>query len=202
MKSYIYSFVILSMTIGILTSCDDEDPVIPNEEELITTVILEFEDEQGNHFDFSFEDLDGDGGNAPVIMTEVLVTNTTYHAHIEFLNELAEEEEEDDNHDDGDDDHGHEHGEDVTEEIREEAEDHQVFYILSSSVDATVQYEDDDVDMNGNPIGLEAIFTTGDASTGTLTVVLRHEPKKPNDGTLADAGGETDIEVEFDFVIQ
>ncbi|MFY0628065.1 MAG: hypothetical protein JXR07_17335 [Reichenbachiella sp.] len=201
MKSYIYTLVILSMTLFILSSCDDDDPTIPNEEELITTVILELEDSQGNHFDFSFEDLDGAGGDSPVITTPTLAANTSYHAHIEFLNKLAEvgEHEEED---EGEDEHGHSHGENVNEEILEEAEDHQVFYILSSSVDAIVEYEDDDLDMNGNPIGLEATFTTGDASTGTLTVVLRHEPKKPNDGTLADAGGETDIEVEFDFTVE
>ena len=183
-----------------LSSCDDDDPEIPNEEEVITTVILELEDEAGNDIDFVFEDLDGDGGNAPEITSEPLAANTTYHGHIEFLNELAEEEEEEEEEDE--DEHGHAHGEDVTEEIREEAEEHQVFYVLSSGVDATAQYEDDDVDADGNPVGLEVIITTGDASTGTLTITLRHEPKKPNDGTLSDAGGETDVEVTFDMVIQ
>ncbi|MBF4984188.1 type 1 periplasmic binding fold superfamily protein, partial [Nonlabens mediterrranea] len=59
-----------------------------------------------------------------------------------------------------------------------------------------------DTDANGNPLGLDTTFTTGAAGTGTLTIVLRHEPLKPNDGTLLNAGGETDVQVEFDLDVQ
>ena len=44
------------------------------------------------------------------------------------------------------------------------------------------------------------MLSTGEASSGTLTLTLRHEPNKPNSG-LADAGGETDIEVTFDVAV-
>jgi len=56
--------------------------------------------------------------------------------------------------------------------------------------------------MGTNPVGLEFDFMTGEASTGTLTVTLRHELKKPNDGTLADAGGSTDIAAAFALEIE
>ena len=36
---------------------------------------------------------------------------------------------------------------------------------------------------------------------GSLTVTLRHEPVKPNDG-LDSAGGETDIATSFDVTIE
>ena len=55
--------------------------------------------------------------------------------------------------------------------------------------------------MDGNPLGTEFSLDAGDASTGTLTFTLRHEPKKPNDG-LADAGGETDISATFPVEIE
>ena len=59
------------------------------------------------------------------------------------------------------------------------------------------------MDGDGNPLGLATSVVAGGATgSGTLTVTLRHEPKKPNDGTLTDAGGETDIEVAFPITIQ
>ena len=58
-----------------------------------------------------------------------------------------------------------------------------------------------DFDDNDNPLGLQITLTTGAASEGNLTVTLRHEPVKPNDG-LDSAGGETDITTTFDVTIE
>jgi len=61
-----------------LFSCTDDDdaspstPISPNEEELITTVRLNFMDAGGGTTSFDFNDPDGDGGNAPVIDTITL----------------------------------------------------------------------------------------------------------------------------------
>ncbi|MEO1713252.1 MAG: type 1 periplasmic binding fold superfamily protein, partial [Bacteroidota bacterium] len=94
--------------------------------------------------------------------------------------------------------------EDITREIEEEDDEHQLFYQIASDLNLTVAYED--ADGNNNPVGLLTTITTGDASTGTLTVTLRHEPAKDasgvSDGDIANAGGETDIEVIFDVEIQ
>ena len=61
-------------------------------------------------------------------------------------------------------------------------------------------------DADGNPIGLATTVTTGAASTGEFTVILRHEPMKDaqgvKDGDITNAGGETDIEVNFPVEIQ
>lgn len=191
---YLLGLLFIVMT---LSSCDDNTPTIPNEEELITTVILELTDGNGNDIDFISRDLDGEGGNAPVLTTEALAANTVYTGHLELLNELHEEEEEE-----AEEEHGHAHGENISDEVREEAEEHQVFYLLSGGADATIAYDEDDIDANGNPVGLEVAITTGDASSGSLRIVLRHLPKKPNDGTLDDAGGSSDVDVSFDFVIE
>jgi hypothetical protein len=63
-----------------------------------------------------------------------------------------------------------------------------------------------DVDGNGKPLGLQTTVVTGDVSTGTLTITLRHEPDKSaagvSGGDLTNAGGETDIEVTFDVTVQ
>ncbi len=62
------------------------------------------------------------------------------------------------------------------------------------------------MDVNGNPIGISTIVTTNGASTGTITVTLRHEPNKDasgvSTGDITNAGGETDIEVIFNVEVQ
>ena len=62
------------------------------------------------------------------------------------------------------------------------------------------------LDTQGNPIGLQIILSTGVASSGSLTVTLRHEPNKSaegvSDGDITNAGGETDITTTFNVSIQ
>lgn len=171
-----------------LTSCEKDDPEIPNEEELITTLIYTLTPEGGgNAVEFRFTDLDGDGGNAPVIINGTLVSNTTYSGVITLLNETENP------------------AEVISEEVQEEAEDHQFFYEFgSSSFSGGFDYAD--ADGNGNPVGLLTTFATGTPLTTTLTITLRHEPDKSatgvSDGDITNAGGETDIEVTFDVTVQ
>lgn len=93
--------------------------------------------------------------------------------------------------------------EDVSEEVREEDEEHQFFF--STTVDGlSIAY--DDMDEDDNPIGLATRLTTGNAADGTMTIILRHEPDKKasgvSGGNIANAGGETDIEVTFNVSVQ
>lgn len=174
------------MAILAVSSCKKEDPIIPNEEEVITTLVYTLTPQDGgNTVEFRFTDLDGDGGDAPVITNGTLDTNTVYNGSLSLLNETETPAEE------------------ITEEIEEEAEDHQLFFTLSG-VSASVDYADADAD--GNPIGLFTTVSTTTASTGTLVVTLRHELSKGAEGVSAgditNAGGETDIEVTFDVTIQ
>ncbi len=176
-----YAFIALA-----LFACKDDDenepvtPIIPNEEEVITTVRYTLTPQGGGTASvFSFQDLDGDGGNAPVITADSLDANVTYTGAIEFINELETP------------------AEDITEEVLEEGDEHQVFFQVTSG-DFVISYAD--VDQNGNPLGLSTTFeskTTG----GSLTVILRHEPDKTaagvSGGDITNAGGETDIEVVF-----
>jgi hypothetical protein len=181
MKNSILIAILLLFSIGFI-ACEKEDPVIPNEEELITTLKLSFQPVGGGStVEFSFQDLDGDGGDAPIITTGVLAPNTSYTCSLELLNELETPPE------------------DITEEVEEEGDEHQLFYGISGA-DLSFTYTDQDA--NGNPIGLLTSSMTGEASTGTLKVILRHQPTKPNDGNPDNAGGETDIEVTFDVVIR
>ena len=181
MKNSLLISILLLFSIGFI-ACEKEDPIIPNEEELITTLKLSFQPVGGGSpVEFSFQDLDGDGGNAPVITSGVLAPNTSYTCTLELLNELETPPE------------------DITEEVEEEGDEHQLFYQIS---DANLSFSYTDQDSKGNPIGIITSSMTGAASTGSLTVILRHQPTKPNDGTADNAGGETDIQVTFDVIIR
>ena len=94
--------------------------------------------------------------------------------------------------------------ENVTTEIQEEALDHQ-FFFQSSISNLNIAYND--VDANGNPIGLSSTLSTDSvAASGTITITLRHEPNKSANGVsggdITNAGGETDIEVVFPIDVQ
>jgi hypothetical protein len=167
-----------------MLGCSDDDaaPEVINEEELITTVILTLTPESGGQVVLTTVDLDGDGPDEPVtLVSGSFSENTQYQGVVAFLNQSETPEE------------------DITEEVIEEADEHQVFYTTTEGLNIETQYEDQD--SQGNPLGVQITLSTGLASAGTLTVTLRHEPLKPNDG-LDSAGGETDITTSFDVSIQ
>lgn len=183
----IYALIIAST----ITACkkDDDDPVQPvtppNEEELITTLTLHFHSASGvEHKHFEFTDLDGDGGNAPVIHADTLSPDSTYTVEIEVLNESVSP------------------AEDITAEILAEGVDHQFFFQFAGA-NVTATYTD--TDANGLPIGLNSNWTIGAASNGSVVITLRHQPDKSatgvSAGDITNAGGDTDIEVTFPVVI-
>ena len=171
------------LTLAML-GCSDDDttPEIINEDELITTVILTLTPDSGDQVVLTTKDLDGVGPDEPVTtVVGNFSENTIYDGTVAFLDESGEEVE------------------DITQEVIEEADEHQVFYTVGEGLNITTTYLDSD--SNGNPLGVSITLETGEASSGSLTVTLRHEPVKPNDG-LDSAGGETDISTSFDVSIQ
>ncbi len=173
---YILLLILFGMT---YQSCSIEDDIVccTPPPELITSVNVSLVS-QSDTLTLSFSDLDGEGGNDGVVEGGILDANTTYSFATSFLNESTTP------------------AEDITEEVREEGTDHFVDY-QSGTLGFTVVRTD--VDDDGNPIGLTGTFTTGDAGTGELQVILLHEPIKTAD---AATGGETDIEVGFPIVVE
>ncbi len=177
---------ILFFTGLLFTACSNDDDSVPeivNEDEVITTLIVSLSaDGEAAPITLQTRDLDGDGPNPPVFtVSGNLAAGTTYNGTIAVLNETVSPPE------------------DITEEVEEEADEHQFFYTVGSGLNVTTEYGN--LDSDGNPLGTEFTLTTGEASSGTLTFTLRHEPKKPNTG-LADAGGETDIAASFNVTIE
>ncbi len=185
-KNLLWALPLFSVLL--FTACEKEDPIILNEEELITTLIYTLTPEGGGTpIEFRFEDLDGDGGNAPVITNGTLTANTTYNGVVSLLNATESP------------------AISISVEVAAEAEEHQFFYEFSTmSFSGGFDYAD--ADENGNPVGLQTTFASGTPLTSTLTITLRHEPNKSasgvSDGDITNAGGETDIQVTFDVTVQ
>lgn len=184
----LYLALLVSASITACKPDDDVAPTLPapNEEELITTLRLTFTSSGGSQIrEFLFTDLDGDGGNAPVITTDTLSNDSIYSVVVELLNESVSPPE------------------DITAEVAAEPQDHQ-FFFQPNGANVVVAYND--ADGNGNPIGLTTLWTIGAAGTGSITVTLRHELDKGaagvRGGDITNAGGETDIEVSFPVVIE
>lgn len=183
------SFVTLAFVL-LATACkkdDDPEPMQPeNEEEVITTMILTYIDQMTMaQKQMTFQDLDGDGGNAPTITADALDAGATYDLTILLLNETETP------------------ADTISNEVADEDDEHQFFFQVANA-NLSVDYAD--MDGNGDPVGLTNVATCGAASTGTMTVTLRHQPNKGaagvSDGDIMNAGGETDIEVTFDVVVQ
>lgn len=180
-KLLFFAFILFSVI-----SCDDDKGEVPNEEEVITTLNYVLAPSDGGAaITLSFRDLDGDGGNAPVITGGTLATNKTYVGTLQLLNETETP------------------AGNINEEIQEEKEDHQ-FFFQSTVPNIAVSYTD--LDANGKPVGLLSTLVTGAAGSGNIKVTLRHEPNKTatgvSNGDITNAGGETDIEVTFPVNVQ
>jgi len=178
---------LLFLPFAAILSCNDDDEIIPvNEEEVITTLTATLTPVGGgSDITLRSRDLDGDGPNTPVI--EVLGTfmaNSEYTGTLQVLNETESP------------------AEDITLEVREEDEEHQFFFTPTNNI-VSVAYSD--TDGNGNPVGISFRLTTSNTGTGTLTITLRHEPNKAasgvSSGDITNAGGETDVEATFTITV-
>lgn len=164
------------------TGCSSNEVEEPeNDEELITTVTYTLTN-GSNVVTLTFTDLDGEGGAAGTYnVSGPLTSNTTYTGVIKLENATESP------------------AEDITLEVKAEGDEHEFFYATSVSGLAITKT---DVDSNNNPVGIETSVATVASGAGTITIILKHEPTKPNDGTSANAGGSTDVEVTFNVTVQ
>ncbi|MBD1397274.1 hypothetical protein H9Q13_08870 [Pontibacter sp. JH31] len=173
------TFILIAALVS-FTSCDDHDDEPHDEEgELITTVTLTMTPQGGGTpITATYRDLDGDGGNAPVMTPAIVVlkAGVTYTTTIRVLDEA--------------------NNEDLTAEIKQEGHEHEFFFVPSPATLMTVTKTDKD--RNNRPVGLEnTLQTSSTAQSGSLRVVLKHQPGglKTNNSTIST--GETDADVTY-----
>lgn len=177
--------VILILTMGYLAGCKKDPVTPPNEEELITTLILSLQ-KQGSSIvqNFIFNDPDGSGGITATIDSIIIDQAAVYSAKITLLNTQVTP------------------ADTISNEVLEEGKNHQFFYQSTpDNVLSGFTYTGEN-DADGNPIGIDFEFATWNTGgSGNLRITLRHQPNKGGAGVttgdITNAGGETDIEVEF-----
>lgn len=175
----------MKMALGILvssaviTSCKKDKVEEPNNEELITTILVKLTPVGGGPvLNFQVEDLDGNGGNAPVAQEIVLAPNKVYTAEMMIQDKTKTPVG------------------DVSAEVRAEADDHQFYFTPNAAVELSVTNLDKD--SKNYPLGLTSTWTTGAASTGKIFILLKHKPgiKGASDPATL---GETDIDTQASF---
>lgn len=170
-KSYL-SIALLGSFLVTATSCGSVDPEPIDETEEIASAVLTLEPEgKGQLVTITY----GEDSQTP---TAVLNAATTYIGNLTLYDP---------------------EGNDITGEISDEANDHEVFYEPSSGLNLTVQKTDQDG--NGRPLGLETSIMTNSASTGTMRVVLKHQPGSKGSTSNINEG-ETDLSMTVNVVIQ
>ncbi len=184
------NLLFLFSIIALVFSCDKDDPEPVNEEELITSVRITFTSTGpiDETFTATWEDLDGEGGNDATVSDLTLTSGNSYDLDVEFFNQNIN----------------------ITAEIKTEAAEHQLFFESSAGLTLLVEYNDVETDyvLTGGdfPVGLSNTASVGLSSTGTLTVILVHEPSKFQvnvaEGDRTNAGGEEDVRVSFPITIQ
>jgi hypothetical protein len=190
-----------AMSSVMFAACGGDEGGTTNENEVITTVILNFAPTSGSPVTATFNDADGDGGQAPTV-DPVNLTPATYTLTVQFQNRLVSPLEE------------------ITDEVRQEQNFHLLLFtgtavVGPATTNATgpLMQSYRDMDGNGLPVGLTDTIVAS-AGTGQLTVTLRHMPPeeppvKSSDtvmqvktGGIDSIGGSTDAQVNFMVSVQ
>lgn len=174
-------------SITIFGSCkkDDDLPEVPqpvvNEPEQITTVELHITNVATNaHWEVTWSDPDGSGGDAPTIDSILLDSGAVYDVEVHFLDESGDA------------------AVDVTAEVREENGEHLIcFEPVDLGGALTIVRTDSD---GTYEVGLESQWTAGAPASGEIEVILKHQPDGEKDGTCDP--GDTDVEVHFELTIK
>jgi hypothetical protein len=184
--------IIASMVLAAISSCKKDDPKKPvetNSQEVLTTVLItgyNIDDSLNAKYQFSYkwEDLDGDGGNSPMIDTLVLDSGIRYNCNVLILDKTKSP------------------SDTVSVEIENEKNAHQFFYTPSSNLAGKFSTEILDFDDNNPklPVGLEFNILTKSNQTynlpliGSLNIVLSHYDGVQKTTSKSD---ESDIDINF-----
>jgi hypothetical protein len=177
-KFIIFIFCVSTTTI---MGCKPSTPPDPNEEELITTVLIQLRDSSGVEANksFMYKDADGDGGAAPTVFDTIRLTNNkTYFADLYFLDDSKQP------------------ADTISKEIVAEANEHLICY-TASGVAMPIQLLDKDD--NNLPLGLKSTWRTESTASGSLRIVLKHQPGNKNGSCEL---GSSDVDLTFQLRVQ
>ena len=170
-----------------IVGCDPKkDDSNKSDNELITMVSLVLHNSDNTRFDSTkgiWSDVDGPGGNNPIQPDTLrFKKSNNYSCHIYF--------------------HCFQNGvnNNITPTIEAESMNHLICYDIQTSAvpPSGLIIERTDKDKNGYEVGLTTLWKTNTIEKGTIKVRLKHQPNIKN-GTCDP--GETDVEVDFPFVI-
>jgi hypothetical protein len=178
----------LAVATTLFTSCKKNDPPVPDEQELITTVKVTLTNTStGFNKTFQYKIENGFNNSTPgtiQIDTVQLPAGQSFSASMTVLNEKADPVE------------------NTTEEIQEKDYEHLFLYQSDPATGAgSIVASDGNKDENGKPFNLTTTWTTGTAGKGTMSIHLMHLPVNKDGTTPETAGGETDLFVVFPTVI-
>lgn len=207
-----WAFLILG---GIATACadvEDHDHDHDDNHGLVTTVNLTFTpvgEDKGITFTWSDPEANGDPTIDDIVLSdasdEASHMPQDYLVDIELWNDLVEPVE------------------NVTAEIVTADDEHQFFFTGSAvsgpatgeNTEAIVAHAYADGDATGFPVGLENTVSTIALGTGQLVLTLRHLPpegdeavktaglaKEVASGGFGSIGGDTDIQIEFNMMVE
>lgn len=181
---HIFTFLALFV---ISTSCSKDEHEPHDDNELITTVKLEFKPVTNLSLptrSFFWKDTQGDGVMDSVDPIE-LDKNTTYEMRVSLLDETKKP------------------AFDISKEIEDEADVH--LFVFKSNPLGLLSVQIKDLDKKGLPIGLRSeVKSQFVAGTGRFNVILKHQP--PVNGRAVKTGneevGSTDVDVTFPVTIK
>lgn len=197
MNSFNKLTLALATSILIFSACDKAniDPTKPqnnNQQELITTVLLNgynVNNPSSNQFSVKWEDLDGDGGNAPQIDTLQLDSGISYSVQVLLLDKTKTP------------------FDTISNEVIEEADEHQLFYTLSANLNDKINIARLDTDNNNPPLplGLDIRITPSHIMPylipflGSVNIKLSHYDGVPK---TTSPSSESDIDITFPIRIK
>ncbi|RAU84391.1 hypothetical protein [Pontibacter arcticus] len=183
-RPYVAFLLIAGLTFT-TAACSDDDPEPVEEQELITSMKIEFtpQGKSNTPITATYSDNDGDGGQPPVVSNTLdLDPNVTYDVKISLA------------------DGSKSPALDMTPEVREEGDDHELFYEDVNNALGLV-IEKTDRDSKGRTVGLTATIKTPALNkTGNLRVTLKHQPGIKST-TPDQTKGETDFIGNFPVVV-
>lgn len=169
--------IVFALTV-LFIQCKKDTPEEINEEEVINRVTLTVTAADGSLNDYTWNEGDA-------IPTITLAANTTSNVSVHFYDASDASD-----------------IEDITEEVIEEADEHFVFYQISSASLSISAASNDVVDADGIRINLKTEWAAAGASSGTVRVYLIHEPTSKTGASRGEIGGSTDVELDFPVSIQ